>query len=389
MSAVPDPTTGLPIGETIDPTPAPRPAADIALEGRHVRIVHLDPATHLDSLYEASHGPGRDALWQYLGFAPFPDKAAFAAHLEKQAASGDPFFLAILDRESGEAVGHAAYMRIEPTHRVIEVGNVLFTPRLQRSPAASEAIYLMARHAFEGMGYRRFEWKCNDLNAPSRRAAHRYGFTYEGTFRQHMIIKGRSRDTAWYAMLDGDWPARRRAFEIWLAPENFDAEGRQRLALSALNATAIPGFPMRRAGPADEAAYDAIHRAAYVWNREMLGREPVPLLTPTREILSNYETWLLEKDGAVVGTAALAPNPDDLEIWSLSVDPSQQNAGIGRTLLDAAEARAKALGLSTLKLFTGKPLQKNIDWYHRRGYATDREEELPDGRILVHMSKTI
>jgi RimJ/RimL family protein N-acetyltransferase len=389
MTAVADPVTRLPIGPEVDPTPAKRPEAGLVLEGRHVRLVPVDPEAHLDALHAAAHGPGHEALWQYLGTEPFPDKAAFRGYLEKAAAASDPFMLAILDGETGEPVGHATYMRIEPAHRVIEVGNILYTPRLQRSPGASEAMYLMARHAFEEMGYRRYEWKCNDLNAPSRRAAHRYGFTYEGTFRQHMIVKGRSRDTAWYAMLDGDWPARRRAFELWLDPGNFGPDGQQKLALSALNATAIPGAALRRAGPADEAAFDAVHRAAYAWNREQLGMEPVPLLTPTPEILQTYETWLLEEGGTLAGAASLAPHHDHLEIWSLSVDPERQNAGIGRRLLEAAEARARALGLSTLRLFTGAPLTKNIDWYQRRGYATEREEDLPDGRRLVHMSKTI
>lgn len=386
--SVAEPVTGLPIGVEVDTALASRPEPGLVLEGRHVRLVPIDVARDTAPLYAAAHGPGHEALWQYLFPEPFPDEAAFRTYLEKAAAASDPFMLAILDRASGEVVGHATYMRIEPTHRVIEVGNILYTPALQRGPGGTEAMYLMARHAFE-MGYRRYEWKCNDLNAPSRRAAHRYGFTYEGTFRQHMIVKGRNRDTAWYAMLDTEWPSRRRAFETWLAPANFDAAGRQRLALSVLNVPTIPGHPLRRMGPADLLAFDAMHRSAYVWNRQVLGMEPVPLLTPPEEILALYETWLLEDEAGLAGAASLSPAPDHLEIWSLSVDPDRQNAGIGRRLLDAAEARARALGLSTLRLFTGAPLVKNIDWYHRRGYATEREEDLADGRRLVHMVKTI
>ena len=387
--SVADPTTGLPIGREVKGTPARRPEPGLVLEGRHVRLVPVDPARDTAPLYAAAHGEGHAALWQYLFPEPFADEAAFRAYLEKAAASPDPFMLAILDRASGEVVGHATYMRIEPAHRVIEVGNILYTPKLQRGPGGTEAMYLMARHVFEDLGYRRYEWKCNDLNAPSRRAALRYGFTYEGTFRQHMIVKGRNRDTAWYSMLDSEWPARCHVFETWIDPANFDAEGRQRLALSELNATTIPGLPLRRMGPVDLPAFDAMHRAAYVWNRQELGREPVPLLTPPEEILARYETWLLEEEGGLAGAAVLAPAPDDLEIWSLSVDPGRQNAGIGRRLLEAAETRAKALGLRTLRLFTGAPLTKNIDWYHRRGYATEREEDLADGRRLVHMTKTI
>jgi RimJ/RimL family protein N-acetyltransferase len=134
-------------------------------------------------------------------------------------------------------VGYASYLRIEPAHRCIEVGSILFTPLLQRTPGATEAMYLMARHVFENLGYRRYEWKCNALNEPSRRAALRLGFTFEGIFRQHMIIKGRNRDTAWYSMLDSEWPARKASFEQWLAPDNFDSHGRQKQSLSGMNQT--------------------------------------------------------------------------------------------------------------------------------------------------------
>ncbi len=143
-------------------------------------------------------------------------------------------FFAILDRASGAAVGYAAYMRIEPVHRVIEVGSILYTPQLQRTPLATEAMYLMARHVFEDLGYRRYEWKCNALNAPSRRAALRFGFTFEGIFRQHMIVKGRNRDTAWFSMLDSEWPARKANFERWLDPSNFGPDGRQKVLFRCL-----------------------------------------------------------------------------------------------------------------------------------------------------------
>ncbi len=271
---------------------------------------------------------------------------------------------------------------------MIEVGNILFTPKLQRGPGGTEAMFLMARHAFETLGYRRYEWKCNALNAPSRRAAERYGFAFEGLFRQHMIVKGRNRDTVWFSMLDTEWPARRLAFERWLDPANRDPQGRQHLALSVLNARAIPGFSLRRADPEDAAAFSTLQGAAYAWNRRELGVEPVPLLIPTEEVLARYETWLLEEDGRLTGALALEPHPDHLVIWSVSVDPEQQNGGIGRHLLDAAEARTRALGLSVLRLFTGAPLQKNIDWYVRRGYAVDGTEALADRR-LVHMIKRL
>jgi len=222
------------VGAPVDGTPAARPQRT-TLDGRVVRIAPLDPLTHAASLFEGSSGQENEPLWRYLFEGPFHTRDDFDSNLKEKAISEDPLFFAILDKPSGDAVGYASYMRIEPAHRVIEVGSILFTPRLQRTIGATEAMYLMARHVFEDLGYRRYEWKCNALNAPSRRAALRLGFTFEGVFRQHMIIKGRNRDTAWFSMLDSEWPTRKAAFERWLDPSNFDANGRQRMPLSALN----------------------------------------------------------------------------------------------------------------------------------------------------------
>lgn len=224
------------LGPLVDPAPARAPQPT-TLQGRFVTLVPLDPAAHAITLYEASHGPEREDLWRYLFDGPYPDRATFETRLKQMAGSRDPLFFTILDNATGKPVGYASYLRIEPAHRCIEVGSILFTPLLQRTPGATEAMYLMARHAFEDLGYRRYEWKCNALNEPSRRAALRLGFTFEGIFRQHMIIKGRNRDTAWFSMLDSEWPARRASFERWLSPENFDAQGRQKQSLSRMNET--------------------------------------------------------------------------------------------------------------------------------------------------------
>lgn len=221
------------LGRPVDSAPAKIPERS-TLKGRFVALAPLDPRAHAAKLYAASHGAEREELWRYLFDGPYPDRESFDARLEQMAAGRDPLFFTILDRTQ-TPVGYASYMRIEPAHRCIEVGSILFTPALQRTPGATEAMYLMARHVFEDLGYRRYEWKCNALNEPSRRAALRLGFTFEGIFRQHMIIKGRNRDTAWYAMLDGEWPVRKANFERWLAPENFDGDGRQRESLSVLN----------------------------------------------------------------------------------------------------------------------------------------------------------
>ena len=156
------------------------------------------------------------------------------ASLEAKARSTDPLFFAVIDNASGRAIGYQTFLRIDPPNRVIEVGNILYTAAMQRTAGATEAQYLFAKYVFEELGDRRYEWKCNALNAPSRRAAERFGFTFEGIFRQHMIVKGRNRDTAWFAMLDSEWPSRKAAYERWLAPDNFDSDGGQKVALSAL-----------------------------------------------------------------------------------------------------------------------------------------------------------
>lgn len=210
--------------------PAPRLPERLPVVGRLVTLEPLDAAAHGDDLWNGALG--HDDLWLYLFDGPFSDRSGFLDNLARKTASRDPLFFAIVDSTSRRAVGYASFMRIDPAHGVIEVGNILYTPALQRTPAATEAMYLMARHVFETLGYRRYEWKCNSLNEPSRRAALRLGFTFEGIFRQHMVVKGRNRDTAWYSMLDSEWPARKAAFERWLEPANFDPQGRQRQALA-------------------------------------------------------------------------------------------------------------------------------------------------------------
>ncbi len=218
----------------IDASPAPRPQRTV-LRGRLVTILPFDAATQAEALYQATHGPEKEDQWRWMGDGPFPSREAYDEAFAKKAQSGDPLFFAIIETATGKPVGQAAYMRIEPANRCLEVGNIIFSPALQRRPGATEAMYLMARHVFEDLGYRRYEWKCNALNGPSREAALRLGFRFEGIFRQHMIIKGCNRDTAWFSMLDSEWPQRKANFEQWLAPENFDRDGRQRLSLSHLN----------------------------------------------------------------------------------------------------------------------------------------------------------
>jgi RimJ/RimL family protein N-acetyltransferase len=209
------------------PAQVPRP---VTLCGRTIKLEPLDATLHAADLWHRIQG--HDAVWQWLFDGPFDTQAAFNIDIQAKQAATDRTFYALIPVKIGAAAGYASFLRIKPAHGVIEVGNILLSPVLQRTTAATEAMYLMARHVFEDLGYRRYEWKCNALNEPSRRAALRLGFTFEGIFRQHMVVKGRSRDTAWFAMLDSEWPARKAALEAWLDPSNFDAEGRQRMSLS-------------------------------------------------------------------------------------------------------------------------------------------------------------
>jgi len=222
------PAAGQPVGPLVDATPAREPRS-ATLTGRFGRVEKLDPKRHTDDLWQAVKG--HDQIWTYLAYGPFANKEAFALWLKARAEIPDPFSYAIVDR-SGHALGIAALMAVRPEMRVIEVGNILLSPALQRTTLATEAQYLLARYVFETLGYRRYEWKCDARNAASRRAALRLGFNFEGLFWQHMIVKGRNRDTAWYAMVDSDWPSQRHAFERWLAIDNFDLEGKQKQRLS-------------------------------------------------------------------------------------------------------------------------------------------------------------
>lgn len=210
---------------------APRAPDAAVLDGRLVRLERLDPLRHAHELFAANRSD--DSIWDYLGYGPFAEEAPYREWVAGMAAQSDPWFYAIRDRAKGKTLGVASYLRITPVHGVIEVGHICLSPELQRTPAATEALFLMADWAFQA-GYRRYEWKCDSLNLPSRRAAQRLGFSHEGVFRQHMIVKGRNRDTAWFAITDRDWPALRFAYLTWLDQANFGPDGRQKQSLSDL-----------------------------------------------------------------------------------------------------------------------------------------------------------
>jgi RimJ/RimL family protein N-acetyltransferase len=221
-----------PIGEALPAwTPRPRPPAT-PIRGRYCTVEPLSVDAHGDDLFAVLCAQEAKSGWTYQRDEQPRDRAAFDAWLAANEASQDPMFHAIIDRETGKAVGVASFMRMDQANGVIEVGHIHYGPVMRRTPAGTEAMFLMMQRAFDELGYRRYEWKCDSLNAPSRRAAERYGFTFEGIFRQALVYKSRNRDTAWFAIIDRDWPSIKRAFEQWLDPANFDASGRQKRALA-------------------------------------------------------------------------------------------------------------------------------------------------------------
>lgn len=223
---------GQPIGAAVEGwTARPAPGRE-PMVGRWCRLEPVDPERHVADLWRAVSSDASGSLWTYLAYGPFASQDAYRSWLLATCLGADPLFFAIVDGASGRAVGLASYLRIEPAVGVIEVGHLQYSPLLQRTTAATEAMFLMMRRAFSELGYRRYEWKCDVLNAPSRQAAERLGFRFEGIFRQATIYKGRNRDTAWYSIVDHEWPRLERAFERWLEPSNFEGDGSQRQTLS-------------------------------------------------------------------------------------------------------------------------------------------------------------
>lgn len=210
---------------------APQAPQKQPLTGRHVMLEPLDADAHAADLHRAFSG--HDSLWDYLPYGPFASAAAYHRWAKDMAAADDPLFMVLRNRETGHCGGVASYLRISPAAGSIEVGHICISPELQRGICSTEAMFLMMQWAFDA-GYRRYEWKCNAANLSSRRAAQRYGFSFEGIFRQAAVVKGRNRDTAWFSVIDSEWPALREAFQAWLAPSNFDSKGRQREKLSDL-----------------------------------------------------------------------------------------------------------------------------------------------------------
>ncbi|MBA3446488.1 MAG: GNAT family N-acetyltransferase [Pseudaminobacter sp.] len=215
--------------------PRPRPER-VPLEGRYVRLEPLDAESHGDGLFEASTVADASERFRWLPEYPPQSRADHQPWLDKAAASEDPLYYTVIDAASGKVAGRQTYLRIDPANGVIEIGHIYWNGLVARKPAATEALFLFAKYAFDDLGYRRFEWKCNNANAPSKRAAERFGFQFEGIFRQAGVVKGQNRDTAWYSIIDKEWPALKRAYENWLDPANFDADGQQKRRLEEFRA---------------------------------------------------------------------------------------------------------------------------------------------------------
>lgn len=220
------------VGPVVDPLPVGNRPDLRPLHGRWMWLEPVSAVKHAKALYESfAESDPNGHVWTYLGYGPWESFEPFEAWVKEREAARDPWFYAFMRRDTGKAVGMGSFMRCDAPNGVIEIGHIWMSPSLQKSREATEAIYLMIRHCFDDLGVRRLEWKCDALNAPSRRAAERFGFAFEGIFRQHFIVKGRNRDTAWYAMLDKDWHRVREGFEAWLRPDNFDAQGQQKAKL--------------------------------------------------------------------------------------------------------------------------------------------------------------
>jgi RimJ/RimL family protein N-acetyltransferase len=347
-----------PVGEPVaDWLSRPRPQR-VILEGRFCRLEPLS-AAHSQSLWKAwrKAGDGRD--WTYLGIGPFNHEQEFAGHITASAASEDPLHYTIIDSQSGHAMGTIALMRIDPVNGVVEVGFVVFSPELKRTVQASEAHYLLMKYAFDTLGYRRYEWKCDSLNGPSRRAALRLGFRYEGLFRQAIVYKGRTRDTAWFSILDGEWPQIRASFEAWLAAENMP-QGRQLRSLSDLREEILgsgrrsprTALNVRPLAEADFAAWHALWQGYLTFYDAALSEE-VGLLTWQRMLDESepmYALGAFDERQKLLGIVHMVyhrgtwSRADHCYLEDLFTDPQSRGKGVGRALIEAVYQHAQTNG---------------------------------------------
>ncbi|WP_346433385.1 GNAT family N-acetyltransferase [Oricola sp.] len=355
------------------------------LDGRFVRLERLTAADHGDGLYDCSTMPDAAERFRWLPEFPPRNRAEFQTWLDKAEASRDPLYYAIIDKASGKVAGRQTLLRIDAANGVVEIGHVLWSSLMARKPAATEAFYLLARHVFDDLGYRRFEWKCNDHNEPSKRAAIRFGMVAEGVFRQAAVVKGANRDTAWFSMIDGEWPMTRASFETWLAPKNFDETGHQRTPLSTLNARQLiaNGLKLHRVGLEAQSTVETLQALSYARTRNLIGAEPIPLEWDYREILAECEVWVFDRENKPAGALILRRREDDLYVESIATMPAVAGYGYGRAMMAAAFNRAETLRLPKVRLMTNT-LNPALDWYRRLGFVVEGEETLGDRKAL-HM----
>ncbi len=359
MNAIRHNALGQPIGPALPDWSAPTAPARREHAGRWCDLEPLDPARHARELFDALAEDREGRCWTYLAYGPFETLDAYSAWLAQAAAGEDPLFFVLRDKDSGRASGVASYLNVHPALGSVEVGHLCFAPALQRTRAATEGMFLMMAHAFD-LGYRRYEWKCDALNAASRRAAERYGFSFEGVFRQALVYKGRNRDTAWYSVVDTEWPRLAERFERWLAPQNFDADGRQRCALGALEAPPA-GLAFRLAQRADLEAIVALLAD------DPLGRgreDPGPPL-PDEYVQAwaelsaggTSEVCVATDAGRVVGTLQLTYTPGLSRrgarracLEAVRVGAEQRGRGVGKAFIGWARERARDRGCRLLQL---------------------------------------
>lgn len=365
-------------------TPRPTPT-NAPMHGRYVAVLPFEAETHCPALWEAFGGERTNEYLFHFGWPKMSSWRDLAGELVPRNESGAFVTCVFCDRETGAPMGMASYMRIDEKNGVVEVGAVAHGAPMARSRAATEAHYLMARRVFDEFGYRRYEWKLNNANEASHRAARRFAFVFEGVFRQAEVKPYGNRDTAWYSMIDKEWPAARLAFETWLAPENFDADGRQRTSLSALTARTLETGDLRlvRAGADNRAMVEEFQAAAYRRTREAIGGQPMPLEWDYGEIFVRCEVWLAFRSEKLAGVLILRPRPGDLYLESIATRPEVAGTGLGSAMMAAATERARSLAKPTVRLVTNalNPAQK---WYRRIGFRDEREEALSDRKAL-HM----
>lgn len=369
-------------------TPRPTPT-NTPMTGRHVAIVPYDETTHAPGLWEAFGGLATNDLLYHFGWPPMEKPTDLGAILTDFNANRGFVTCVFTEPDTGAIMGMASYMRIDEKNGVCEVGCVAHGAPMARSRASTEAHYLMARRVFDEFGYRRYEWKLNNANEPSHRAAQRFGFSFEGIFRQLEVKPYGNRDTAWYSMLDKEWPQVKAAFAAWLDDTNFDGDGRQRTSLSALNARQWPigNHTFRRCTFDEAKTITVFQRAAYGRIAPMLDTEPIPMSWDYAAMMEQCEFWRLGGADSPDAVLILRLRSDDLYLESVATAAHAAGQGLGTIMLDAAMTRARTLNRDRLRLITNA---KNpaAPWYERAGFEIEQREERP-GRAILHFAKDI